>query len=360
MLKLREPRNAYDLLGLPRSATPEKIRARYRQLIRSYRRELAPKQLLEDERFRRWTNAYLLLTGPERREYDRRLREGGGREQPHDVVAGLTEAGRLLVEADVAFGQRKMNDAVELAKEGMKLESRNAAGYALLGDIFREQGKSNDAFTMYNYAIQFAPNNRRYWQLLEEASALKEGRALPKRYRSERPTLLNRPAWAWAAVAGSLAVVGLGTAYLRNNWGAPGLFDIPANLTYAAVAGGLLLGLVLSGTSILMPFDDELVSYQVAGIGAETAPVGIFVGLPGIVFFWLAPLFYAIVAYLDEYVSASIAIALFACALLTVWFGKMAPEEGALAAYLLIGNFVFFGFLSGWLVGSVRRRVFQH
>ncbi len=360
MLKLRGPRNAYELLGLPRSATPEKVRARYRQLVRNYRREVAPRQLLEDERFRRWTNAYLLLAGGERREYDRRLRQSGGREQPGDLAGGLTEAGRLLVEAEVAYAQRRMNDAAELAREGVKQESRNAEGYALLGDIFREQGKYNDAFTMYNYAIQFAPNNRRYWQLLEEASALREGRALPKRYRSKRATLLNRPVWVWAAAAGALAVVGLSTLYLRQRWGAPGLFNIPTNLTYLALANGFLVGLVLAATSILMPFDDELVSYQVAGFGVETTPVGIFVGLPGIVFFWAAPLFYAIVAYLDEYVSVSIVIALCICALLTVWFGYVAPKESALAVYLLVGNFVFFGFLWGWLFGSIRRRVFEH
>jgi curved DNA-binding protein CbpA len=360
MLKLREPRNAYDLLGLPRSATREKIRARYQQLIRNYRREVAPRQLLEEERFRRLTNAYLLLAGPGRREYDRRLRQGGGREQPTDLVAGLTEAGRLLVEAEAAYAQRKMNDAAELAREGVKGESRNADGYALLGDIFREQGKYNDAFTMYNYAIQFDPNSRRYWQLLEEASALREGRALPKRYRRERATPFNRPVWVWLTVAAVLAAIGLSTLYLRGNWGGTGLFNIPAGLVYAALADGFLLGIVLAATSILMPFDDELISYQVSGFGVEMTPVGILVALPGVVFFWAAPVFYVIVAYLDEHASLSIATALFVCALLTAWLGLLAPEGAARAVYLLAGNFVFFGFLWGWLLGSIRRRVFEH
>ncbi len=360
MLKLRKPRNAYDLLGLPRSATSEKIRARYRQLVRNYRREVSPGQLLEDGGFRRWTNAYLLLLSPDRREYDRRLRQSRGREEPADLVGGLSEAGRLLVGAEVAYAQRKMNDAAELAKEAVKQDGRNAEAYGLLGDILREQGKYRDALTMYNYAVQFEPNNRRYWQLLEEVTALGEGRALPKRYRGERPTLLNRPAWAWMAVGLALAAVAAGSVYLRGDWGEGEILNIPGRLAYAALVEGFLLGLVLAATSILMPFDDEMISYQVAGFGAETTPVGIFVALPGIVFFWAALLFYPIVALLDEYWSASILIALGMCGAVALGLGYLAPKESRLAVYLLSGNFVFFGFLWGWLFGSIRRRAFEH
>jgi len=360
MLKLRTPRNAYELLGLPRSATPEKIRARYWRLLRTHRGETAPKRLLEDEQLRRWTNAYLLLMGPERREYDGRLRQNRGEGMPGDVVGGLSEGARLAAEAEVAFGQRRLNDASELAKEAVKQDSRNAAGYALLGEILREQSKYNDALKMYNYAIQFNPNNRGYWHELQEITALQEGRSLPSRYRHERATLRNRPLWVWAAVAGALAAIAVSTLYLGSNWGTPLVFNIPQNLMYAALVDGLVMGVLLAATSILMPFDDEMLSYQVPGFGLETTPVGIFVGVPGVVFFWSAPLFYAIVAYLDEYVSSSIVIAFLTCGLLTAWFGLLAPKESAVAVYLLGGNFVFFGFAWGWLFGSIRRRVFVH
>jgi len=360
MLKIRQPRNAYDLLGLPRSATPVQIRARYRHLARHYRTELRPGELLEEEQFRRWTNAYLLLLGPERREYDRRLRESRGRDQPADAVSGLSEAGRLLIEAQVAFWQRKLKDALELAKEAAKRESRNAEAYALLGNVLREQGKYPNALTMYNYAIQFDPNNRRYWQLLEEITALRDGREIPRRFRREPTTALNRPASAWVGVALAVIFVELSILYLRAHWGEPAFFSIPTNLIYWALGDGFLLGLVLAATGVLGAFDDELVSYQVMGFGVETTPVGVLVALPGIVFFWAAPLCYAAVAFLDEHVSLSIVIALLVGAVMTVGFGLLAPEQARRAVYLLSGNFVFFGFLGGWLFGSIRARVFEH
>jgi tetratricopeptide (TPR) repeat protein len=360
MLKIRQPRNAYDLLGLPWSATPVQIRARYRQLIRSHRKDLATPQLMEDERFREWTNSYLYLVSPERREYDRRLRQSRGMEQPPDLLSQLPPSRLMLVEAEAAFVRRRLNEAADLAKEALKQENRNAEGYALLGDIHREQGSYQNALTMYNYAIQFDPNNRRYWQLLEEVTALKEGRALPRRFAHERPSAFNRPASAWVGVGLAVIFVELSVFYLQNRWGEPAFFNLPINVIYAALGDGFLLGLVLAATSILSPFDDELVWYQVTGVGAETVPLGIFIAIPGIVFFWLAPVFYAIVAYLDEHFSLSVGISLFVCALVTVSFGLLLPRESRQAAYLLAGNFVFFGFMLGWLLGSVRRRVFEH
>ncbi len=360
MLKIRQPRNAYDRLGLPRSATTVQIRARYRHLARHYRAQTRPRELLEEGEFRRWTNAYLLLLGPERKEYDRRLRESRGREEPADLVAGLSEAGRLLIEAQVAFWQRKLNEALELAKEAAKRESRNAEAYALLGDVLREQGKYPNALTMYNYAIQFDPNNRRYWQLLEEVTALREGRAMPRRFRREPTTVLNRPASAWVGIGLAVIFVELSVLFLRTRWGEPAFFSVPTNLIYWALGDGFLLGLVLAATGIVGPFDDELVSYQVMGFGVETTPVGVLVALPGIVFFWAAPLFYGVVAFLDEHLSLSILITLLVCAGMAAAFGTLAPAESRVAVFLLGGNFVFFGFLWGWLFGSIRGRVFEH
>jgi tetratricopeptide (TPR) repeat protein len=360
MLRIGEPRNAYEVLGLPRNATSVQIRARYRQLVRSYQKELSPQQLLNDERFRRWTNSYLLLTGEQRREYDRRVRESRGREQPGDQLGQLTEPRLRLIEAEAAFVRRRLNEAAELAKEALKKEPRNAHGYALLGDILREQGKYQNALTMYNYAIQFEPNNQRYWQRLQEVTALRQGRALPRRYRREGSTAFNRPPSVWVGVGLAIIFIELSILYLQTRWGSPSLFSIPTNLIYAAVGDGFLLGLVLAATAVIGPFDEELIQYQVAAVGPETTPVGLLVGIPGIVFFWLAPIFYAVIALLDEHLSVSITIALLACALLAVSFGLLGPGESRRAVYLLGGNFVFLGFVSGWLLGSLRLRVFEH
>jgi len=360
MLKIRQPRNAYDLLGLPWSATPVQIRSRYRQLVRHHQKDLSTRDLINDERFRQLTNSYLLLTGSDRKEYNRRLRETRGMEQPPDVLSDMPAPRLMLIEAEVSFTRRRLNEASELAREALKQDKKNADGYALLGDILREQGNYQNALTMYNYAIQFSPNNRRYWQLLEEVTALREGRAVARKYRRERPSVFNRPPSAWVGVGLALIFVGLSIIYVQQRWGDPIFFNIPRNLLYLAIGDGFLMGLVLSATAIIAPMDDELLWYQVAGMGAETTPVGVFIALPGIVFFWAAPVFYSIIGMMDEYFSLSIVITLGVSALMTVVFGLLAPAESRTSVYLLAGNFVFLGFIIGWLIGSLRHRMFEH
>jgi curved DNA-binding protein CbpA len=360
MLKLGRSRNAYDILGLPRNATGTQIRSRYRHLVRGYKKDLAPSALLEDEQFQRWTNAYLLLLSPERREYDRRLRQSRGMAEPEDTLSGLSEGKRLIIQAETAFHQRKLNDAVELGKEAAKLESRNAHAFALLGDILREQGRYANALTMYNYAIQFEPNSPRFWQRLEEVTALRDGKALPKKFQQESRRSQRRPLWVWLLVAVAVVVIEGSMVYLRGDWGELGLLNLPVKLMYAALASGFLLGLVLAAAALIGPFDDELLWYQVSGFGTEMAPIGVLIALPGVVFFWAAPAFYVIVALLDEHFSLSVGIALVVCALATVGFGFSAPEASRNTVLTLGGNFVFAGFMGGWLVGSIRRRVFEH
>jgi len=360
MLKIRKPQNAYDTLGLPRSATTGQVRARYRHLVRGHKRELAPAALLEDDRFRRWTNAYLILLSPERREYDRRLRVNRGREQPPDLVPDLPEGRRLLLQAEAAFLQRKFNEAINLGRAAVKLEGRSAEGFALLGDILREQGRYPNALTMYNYAIQFEPGNRLYWQRLEEVTALRDGRALPKRFRSDLRMPLHRPLWAWLVAAVAFAGVEIGLLALRGNWGPIGFLNLPVNFIYAGLGAGFLLGVVLAATSLIGPFDDELLWYQVAGVGAEMIPIGVFIALPGIVFFWAAPLFYLVIALLDEHWSASVAVCLAVCGAIALGGAALLPGDSIRWAQLLGGNVAFFGFMCGWLTGSIRRRVFEH
>lgn len=360
MLKFSTPRNAYDLLGLPRSVLTEQIRARYQRLVQGYRRDQRPADLLEDAQFRAWTNAYLTLTGPERREYDHQLRTSRGKALPPDKLAQLPEGRRLLVLTELAFYQRKLTDAVELGKAALKLESRNADGYALLGDILREQGRFANAATMYNYAVQFAPNNRRHWRRVEESTALQQGKALPRHLRIAHRSSFVRPLWAWLVVGLALLAVEVTMLAMHGRWGEAGFLNLPTNFIYVAIGSGFLLGLALAVSALIGPFDDEMLWYQVTGFGAETTPIGIFIGLPGVVFFWASYVFYLVVSLLDEHFSPSVAIALLLCGLTTIAFSFVVPKESMRTVLWLGGNVVFFGCCWGWLFGSIRRRVFEH
>jgi hypothetical protein len=133
-------------------------------------------------------------------------------------------------------------------------------------------------------------------------------------------------------------------------------FGLPGEMLAIAALDGVLAGLALAAADLLHSYDDEMVSYSVAAYGVQTAPVAVFVLLPGLVCFWVAVVFYAITAYLDEHASASIVMALGATAMITGAFCFIYSEVW-LAFFVFGGNFVWAGMNAGWMIGRLRRTV---
>jgi curved DNA-binding protein CbpA len=68
MAVVGDPRGFYDLLGVPRTATPEEIKASFRELAKAYHPDGGS---ADEERFRRLREAYEVLRDPHRRlQYD--------------------------------------------------------------------------------------------------------------------------------------------------------------------------------------------------------------------------------------------------------------------------------------------------
>lgn len=349
---------AYDVLGLPYDAPPSQVRSRYRQLVRRFDPDLEPQQIFEHQDFLRVARAFLLLDSPRRSEYTQQVRAARGApiEIP-DLYTRLSTEAKLLLAAEAGLARRQFKSAAQLAKETLEQNGRNARAYGLLGDILRIQAKYGESISMYNYAIQMDPNNRRYWQLLEETTALRDGRRAP-RSLEEEPGRWHRPLQVWLMLAvaalfieGSILILGAGRGWAL-------FFGLPGEMLAIAALDGMLAGLALAATDLLQPYDDEMVSYSVAAYGVQTAPVAVFVLLPGLVCFWAGVLFYSIAAYLDEHASVSITIGLAVTAILTAAFSTIYLE--LVIPFLVFGgNFIWAGFNAGWAIGSLRRSPFQ-
>ncbi|MCX7809241.1 MAG: DnaJ domain-containing protein, partial [Deltaproteobacteria bacterium] len=69
---MRPKRDYYELLGVPKTATQEEIKAAYRKLAKAYHPDLNRNDPTAEERFKEISEAYSVLSGPEkRRAYDR-------------------------------------------------------------------------------------------------------------------------------------------------------------------------------------------------------------------------------------------------------------------------------------------------
>jgi DnaJ-class molecular chaperone len=94
----------YELLGIPRNATPEAIKAAYRRLARKHHPDLNPGKPEAEERFKALSAANDLLSDPERRaRFDRGEIDAGGQET---APAGPSYRRYAEEPAGARYGQR--------------------------------------------------------------------------------------------------------------------------------------------------------------------------------------------------------------------------------------------------------------
>lgn len=353
---MRRPKNAYELLGLPRDATSAQVQARYRQLARRLAPKLSVERIFQDPKFRQLTQAYMILMSPERREYDRALRETRGRAEMPDLLTSASDITYLLIAAEVTEIRGQLRQALALCEQALKLDPRDPRACAIMGAIYIRQDKLDDAFRTYNYAVQFAPNDQRYWQMLQDVTALREGR------RRKPPISIQAHPHGmatWLSLAGAIAFCVLSMLLFQFSPGEEWFWTFTKRQVFVAALDGLVLGLVLAGTGLIRPADDELLDYSVSGFsGTDMVPVGLFSAFPALLCIWVGIVFYGIVGALDEYFSPSILTSLFVAAGLGAALGLLYPSS--LPAFAALGgNFAFAGFLLGWIGGSLRKRVWE-
>lgn len=85
-------RDLYEILGVPRDASPEDVRRAYRRLAREYHPDVSQSHDAED-RFKEIAAAYEILSDPQKRQqYDRFGQAGGPMDFPFGDVADIFEA----------------------------------------------------------------------------------------------------------------------------------------------------------------------------------------------------------------------------------------------------------------------------
>ena len=62
-----EEKDYYQILGIPRNASPDDIRKAYRQLAKKYHPDTNPDDKRAEEHFKEATEAYEVLRDPEKR-----------------------------------------------------------------------------------------------------------------------------------------------------------------------------------------------------------------------------------------------------------------------------------------------------
>ncbi len=169
-------RNHYEVLGVPRTATTDEIKTKYRELARKFHPDIAQDKVMGQKIFSQINQAYRVLGDPDRRaEYDAAMAAEAfaptrnGTATPASNGSGVSAAPapngqtsanvtRLLAEAETAMLQGNVGKVKSICEMVLKTDPGSQKALGLLGDALVQMGRPQEAAAAYQQALKVAPN----------------------------------------------------------------------------------------------------------------------------------------------------------------------------------------------------------
>lgn len=381
---MRPQRDYYEILGLPSSASMAEIKKRYRELARQFHPDVAGDKSVGHRAFTQIIEAYQTLSDPDkRRSYDAsRLRpeprsaprpsagqqrpsyQPRGPSRPQPGPARPADPGRFVREAEFAFIRGRMNEAASLCRRAIAQNRANARAHAILGDIYRIQGKKEQAILEYTYAVQFDPRDQDSQTKLEKLIQPRGGRRRPA------PETVRRRARAveeYAAEMKSAAnvanIVGWGICFfllfLVNIYhgepirGAEIILPMVSTWSWNLIAllalDSALAAFLLTVNKLVDHPDEELLFQHLPG---TMIPIGPPLLIFSFISFYIAAGVTLALNYLQGASSKSL-LRIFVAVIALTFGAALMYEPGRLQVLLHGGNVAFPAALFGWYIGSL-------
>lgn len=388
-MMLRMPqRDYYEVLGLPPHATDEQIRRRFRELARQYHPDVNRSPDAE-HRFKEITEAYRVLSSPSlRADYDLMRRSAqsvrastGGttttpprsrpstqqstrQQRPYSTSSAHTsarsaeiEAQQLLQNAMLAYARGNLHEARSLAKRVLRIQRYNAQAYEILGDVYRQERRFEEAIAMFTCAVQCNP---RCTSAQSKLDALLSQRYF---YGTEPPrTTAAGVLWArygqtigWAVVA----MLVLAPWYLELE--VDGVFQgigfisrWNGALVLLMLTASMLSGAILALSRRIEPIAQVMWWPHRQGLSQAPLPVAGLLGVLGLFIFYATAFLYLMIASSRNAFHRTLNRVVGAVVALTLGF-VLSYAPGREQVALFAPNLLWFGVLCGWAFGdSVR------
>ncbi len=159
-------RDPYEVLGVPRGATKEQVKAAYRELAKKYHPDNyidSPLAESANKKMQELNEAYdaIISGNPYSSNSSSSSSSGGSGYNSYQQVREMMRLGRL--------------DAAEQLLENMSPNTRDAQWYYLKGQINYQRGWTDQAYTYFASAYNMQPNNAEYRHAYENLSAQRAG-----------------------------------------------------------------------------------------------------------------------------------------------------------------------------------------
>ncbi len=370
----------YEILGVPRSATNEHIKKRYRELVRKYHPDVAADKVSAKAAFLEIAEAYKTLIDSNKRViYDASIdmelfrvrpttRRATASPSSASGVYGqartgnrVAEAQKLAAEAHVEFIRGHLQDALRLCKSAQALDPRNVQASIILGDVYRIQGRVDEAIVNYTIAAQLDPRNMEIQAKLTRlarqggTSSVSTPSGSSDRFLYFR-TGLDLIAASIATFMFVLLSMSPGTPIywlqnisIINTWS--------PTLVTALLVIGVMIGLMLSIDGFVQSLDEEMIFPAVRaqhGLRPISYPIGLIMIVLNVFSFYLASVTYILISIVEDDFSKSVISALLATFVL-VLLASIVYAPGRLQVLSFGGNLVFPAVLFGWAIGDFLR-----
>lgn len=388
-------KNYYDILGLQKTASPDQIKQRYRQLARKYHPDVAEDKALAKAKFLEIAEAYQTLINEDRRLlYDTSLdshilRQQASRPTTSRAASDASDTGhsshahshahsqssqsqsqtraqaaetdrikmaeirRWLKEAEASLAIGQFRSAIYASKEVLRLDTRNVRAHIILGDVYRIQGANDQAMAMYTIAVQLDPKNVDVQSKLDRLCRKAKVEQLSP---DERSASLRIGLNLIGVAVGIFMLFLLGTSanepisWIRSH--IPFIDSWSRQLVLTLGVTGALAGFLLSMNEKVQHLGEELVFKSVQGSGVSY-PIGLLLMVFSLFSFYIAALVYVITGVLQEEISKSVVIAFTATGALILIATII--YTGHLQVLAFGGNVVFPAVMLGWMTGDMFR-----
>lgn len=391
-------RTHYQTFEITPTATADEIKRRYRELARRYHPDVNPGDPTSARKFAAIADAYRVLGDADARAtYDAELLmqaraahptpppqsqtqrgAGGGaagnrgsstgtgaRPQPQNVQAAHIESEKYAELARKCYFQGRFIEAKEHAIRSLSYNHRNAMSQEIMGDVYMQQGRLDDAAKHYTLCLQFDQFNGSARMKLERLhrTASRSAYVHAPRGGGQNAAFLSRKQQKLQAliklVGYSAAIMMIGFWFIIDpRYPSVGIDFVKTwsiQFILFAVAIGGWLGLIQSVTGDVRRFEDEFL-FGGGQLAAGGFPAGPAIIVLGAVFYPLGMLSHIGVTLVQDGFHRSIGMLYGTVTAATLMMAIFCSGQHGFGETLAFGgNVLFVGHIFGRLLGDFFR-----